>query len=129
MNRDEILNLFRDLADEFNLSCTFGRYTGNTNFWINSPYFDTGAKIAAVIGQVSLVQYVNAFIPDNLDIVVLIDPVTTMLNDVDPLLIRERLVGMLTTVDSLGQQLETRRIVKSADILTGTLKEPITNEP
>ena len=129
MNRDEILNLFRDLADEFDLSCTFGRYTGDSYLNINSPYFDNGHEVAAVLGQVSLVQYVNAFIPDNLDIVVHLDPVTTMLNDVDPLLIRERLVGLMKTVDSLGQQLETRRIGKSADILTGTLKEPTTNEP
>lgn len=121
MNREDVIALMKELAGEFELTCSKGKLSEHTTLWVKSPYFEDGKDAAAILTYTSFMQFVDVCIIQELNCMTTTDIVSVPIAQTDRTLARERLTALLSNIESAGHRIESYRIGSSGDTLRKSL--------
>ena len=121
MNRDDVIALMKELAGEFDLTCSQGKYPDHTTLWVKSPYFEEGKDVAAILSYTSFLQFVDVCVIQELHCITTTNHVAVPIAQTDKATARERLATLLSNIESAGHRIESDRIGSSADTLRKSL--------
>lgn len=120
MTRDEVIDLMKELAGEFDLTCSQNP-SGHTTLWVKSPYFGDWKDAAAILTYTSFMQFVDVCIIQELNCLTTTNHIAVPIAQTDKELARERTTTLLRNVESAGHQIESDRIGSSGDTLRKSL--------
>lgn len=121
MTRDDVIDLMKELAGEFDLTCSQGKLSEHITLCVKSPYFEDGKDAAAILTYTSFIQFVDVCVISELNCMTTTDIVSVPIAQTDKELARERLTTLLRNVESAGHQIESIRIGSSGDTLRKSL--------
>lgn len=121
MTREDVIDLMKELAGEFDLTCSQGKLSEHITLCVKSPYFEDGKDAAAILTYTSFIQFVDVCVISELNCMTTTDIVSVPIAQTDRTLARERMTTLLRNVESAGHQIESDRIGSSGDTLRKSL--------
>lgn len=121
MTREDVIDMMKELAKEFDLTCSKNQYSDHTVLYVKSPYFEDGKDAAAILSYTSFMQFVDVCIIQELNCMTTTNHIAVPIAQTDKELARERIITLLRNIESAGHQIESIRIGSSGDTLRMSL--------